>query len=454
MIKTLVTIGPNSLNYDDITKFASYTKLFRLNGSHSDIAWHKSAVKLIRSVCPDAFILIDIPGIKPRTANTENIDITKDQKVLFGNGDFGEGCLQIKLTKPLPANQGLLESFSLNDGQFLFDIKKIGSNFVVGKSRESFCLLPKKGINLPGSVYNEDKQYEIYQNFIEVISELDVDALGLSFVQTGQLVDKIRAIKPNIVLISKIENSEGLKNCSEIAAASDVIMIDRGDLVAEIGYENLFLGIEEISKITKSHGKPLIMATENLESMINRELPSKSEVISLAHSASIGVDCFMLSEETAISNNAHVIVKWLAEFSDKLPEGRNLNFSVKNKLDGFKLDIWKSVYSYPEFPVIIMSKSGRAVSRYLSMQPNADVFVITNNEVLRKSSLLYSNSIKVFKLHMDDIPNIDLLWTTIEQNKETIFAKNSKVMALYVSKYLNKPRVNSITIFEKSDFFG
>ena len=78
-------------------------------------------------------------------------------------------------------------------------------------------------------------------------------------------------------------------------------MVDRGDLVAEIGYENLFSGIETIAQATKSNGKPLIMATENLESMLDRDMPSKSEVVSLAHSASIGVDCFMLSEETALS---------------------------------------------------------------------------------------------------------------------------------------------------------
>ena len=104
---------------------------------------------------------------------------------------------------------------------------------------------------------------------------------------------------PNLALVAKIENSEGLRNCIDIVNQSDAIMIDRGDLAAEIGFDRLFGSIIAISDQAKAHGKPLIMATENLETMVDRELPSKSEVMSLSHSISIGVDCFMLSEETA-----------------------------------------------------------------------------------------------------------------------------------------------------------
>ena len=104
----------------------------------------------------------------------------------------------------------------------------------------------------------------------------------MSFVQTGDLVDEIREVVPNLVIVSKVENSEGLRNCTEIIRRSDAIMIDRGDLAAEIGLENLFRAIATIADETKGYGKPLIMATENLETMLHRNVPSKSEVISIA----------------------------------------------------------------------------------------------------------------------------------------------------------------------------
>ena len=96
--------------------------------------------------------------------------------------------------------------------------------------------------------------------------------------------------------------------------SSDAIMIDRGDLAAEIGFDGLFDAISLISGDTKARGKPLIMATENLETMIDRDVPSKSEIISLAHSASIGVDCIMLSDETATADSGQSTVLWLDAF--------------------------------------------------------------------------------------------------------------------------------------------
>ena len=451
MIKTIITIGPNSLSEDDILKFMSHSNLFRLNGSHSNVQWHKAAVSLIRKVCPDAFILMDIPGIKPRTANTNNIEIKKGEIVCFGENSRDRNILVINLTKALPRYESTLRKFSINDGQFLFDVIEVGKSFVIGRARESFTLLPKKGINLPGSVYDDKQQFNVYTQFIESIKKLEIDALGLSFIQNADVVNKIRLIHPEPILISKVENSEGLRNCAEIAEASDAVMVDRGDLVAEIGYQHLFSGIEEISRSTKLCGKPLIMATENLESMINRDLPSKSEVVSLAHSASIGVDCFMLSEETATSDNAHIIVSWLSEFLAALSPPK-ISKTLAQATVGYKADIWKSMRNYSELPTLIMSKSGRAVETHFSQNQHSQSYVLTDNQRLAKLCKLYCNVITVFEASIGELPIIELIWKEINKHKETIFLKHDKILAVYVSKYTKTPRANTITIFQKDDF--
>jgi pyruvate kinase len=452
MIKTIVTIGPNSLSKKDIDEFAKHTSLFRLNGSHSDLEWHRRAIKLIRGACPQAFILMDIPGIKPRTKNQKNIKISKGDEIVFGKATNENGLIAIDLTKPLPSYNCQLTKFSLNDGQFLFDVTQTGSDFIAGRSRESFTLLPKKGINLPGSIYDEEKQFEIYQSFIKEIKDLKIDALGLSFVQTGELVERIRKLRPELVLVSKVENTEGLINCSDISTVSDAVMIDRGDLVAEIGYERLFSAIEDIVNLTKAYGKPLIMATENLESMIDRELPSKSEVISIAHSAKIGTDCFMLSEETALSDNKHIILNWLSTFlKDLAPHNIRKNIKTTDIFD-YKSDIWESVSRYPNIPALIMSKSGRAITKYLSQAQNTNLFLLTNNAKVVKIAQLYSHDITVFEKTIDDLPTIEILWKVINNNKLKIFEKNDKVLAIYVSKYSKTPRANTITIMQKDDF--
>ena len=213
MIKILVTVGPESNNQCSLQEFSKKTNLFRLNGSHATIQWHQAAISSIRKACPNAFILMDIPGVKPRTNNLENIKIFKDQEVVFGKAPLGEQRLSIQLTRNLPKHDNSVNNFSVNDGQFEFDILNFGDGCVTGRSRSDFKLLPRKGINIPNSVYDEAQQTTIYKNFIKKIIEMDIDGLGLSFVQTGELVEHIRTVAPNLVLISKIENSEGLRNC-------------------------------------------------------------------------------------------------------------------------------------------------------------------------------------------------------------------------------------------------
>lgn len=450
MINTLVTIGPPSLNDVDIKYFSEKTDLFRLNGSHSDLEWHKKAVLEIRRFSPDAFILMDIPGVKPRTNNSEVIQIEKGQEISFGLEAGMECDLHINLTKNIPKVEMAPPTFSLNDGQFLFDTTKSGDGFIVGRSRDSFKLLPKKGINLPESVYDEDQQFEIYKDFIKKIDGLEINGLGLSFVQTGELVRKLKGIVPDLVLISKIENSEGLRNCIEISNMSDAIMIDRGDLVAEIGFKNLFRGIETISLATKSSGRPLIMATENLESMIDRELPSKSEVMSLAHSASLGVDCIMLSEETALSSNAKAIVTWLTDFLDQ-----PFDLKIKDLLNptiGKYSQIWDALTIFEHMPILIMSKSGYAVFDYFSRIPNGSLTLVTQNKKIMMVSKLFQNPITIINAEVKDNIPIEALMDTIRLNKSKVFKNSKQIVAVYVSKYVNIPRANCLTILNWGDF--
>ena len=450
MINTLVTIGPSSLNDADIKYFAERTNLFRLNGSHNNLDWHEKAIVKIRKFSPDAFILMDIPGVKPRTNNSEVIQIEKGQEIGFGL-EAGMQCdLHIDLTRNIPKIEKGPPTFSLNDGQFLFDTVRSGDGFIVGRSRDSFMLLPKKGINLPGSVYDEVQQFEIYKDFIERIGDLEINGLGLSFVQTGELVSKLKEIVPGLVLVSKIENSEGLRNCNEISNRSDAVMIDRGDLVAEIGFKNLFKGIEAISLAAKSCGRPLIMATENLESMVHRELPSKSEVMSLAHSASLGVDCVMLSEETALSSNAQAIVGWLTDFLDQ-----SFDLIITDKLETpLKKypQIWDALETLQDLPVMIMSKSGYAVFDYFSRVPSGSLTLVTENEKIIMTSKLFRNEINIIKANLKDNIPIETVINTVKLNKEKVFRGSKRIVAIYVSQYVNNPRANSLTILSSDDF--
>ena len=312
----LVTIGPKSEELSSIKEISKYTKFFRLNGSHNTIDWHVNVAKLIREACPSAMILLDIPGIKPRTNNPKAIKIKKDETILFSHGlkSVRGGIKQIPLTNPLPKINKGVSSFSLSDGSHEFDLLDHTDNSVYGKSKEDFRLLPKKGLNIPASIYNDDLQLEVYLKFLEKVKKVDFNAVGLSFVQNSESLKAVRKIFQDKLLVSKIENKLGVKNRGEITKCSDMIMIDRGDLFAEVGITNFYKSIMDISSTTKSYGRPLIMATENLDSMRYRLQPSKSEIIALQHSIKIGSDLLMLSDETATSGLYMNTIRWLNTF--------------------------------------------------------------------------------------------------------------------------------------------
>ena len=240
-----------------------------------------------------------------------------------------------------------------------------------------------------------------------------------------------------------------MKNVSEISSASDAVMVDRGDLVAEVGFSNLFSAVEKISQITKSLGRPLIMATENLESMTTRKLPSKSEVISLAHSATLGVDCFMLSEETAMSKNRREIVDWLHTFlKQKMPVK---TYEPGKKFRRYNL-IWQALAGFENLPAIIVSKSGRALFNFMAHRPSGEITILTSSKKTEKVSMLFGNKIKVIRTEIPQKNTVSLIYNIIMQKKEEIFENYDQVIAVYVSEYLVEPRANTISLFDRVDF--
>ena len=153
-MKILPTIGPISNSLKSIKILNKYSSIFRLNGSHNSIDWHKKTIHKIKKINTQNQILLDIPGVKPRTGNKDKIFIRKNQLVSFFYKKSKFNGLSIPLTHPLPEIKNIL-NFTISDGNFLFKIIKKEKNCIIAKSSQSFTLESKKGLNLPNSIYND-----------------------------------------------------------------------------------------------------------------------------------------------------------------------------------------------------------------------------------------------------------------------------------------------------------
>lgn len=460
MTKILATIGPVSERAKDLKKIIKFTNLLRINGSHNTLNWHHKVSKNIKKIDNSCKILIDFPGIKPRTLNNKTISIKKNQKVTFiykKNNKISKNLSNSKnifISKPFPK---ILKTnfFSISDGRYSFKFISFFKNKLVGIARDSFNLLPQKGLNIPGSVYNNNYQSKIYLKFLEEIlkKKIKFDAIGLSYIQDEKIIKKIKKIIPSKIIVSKIENSEGCRNLEKIVKFSDAVMIDRGDLSAELGNEQLYFQIKEIIRICRHYAKPIIMATENLESLTINNYPSKGDLVSLGYSIEEKIDQIMLSDETATSKKFIFIIKWLYKFLIK----KNILFEKKifkkNNLilnNSFLDKFFSSLKSHQD-QIVVFTRKGYIVDQILKLLPGIKIFIFTDNKKIHLLSSFRKNCISFltnkFQRNMSDF-----IYKNIKKNKDIIFKYNLNCYLTYVSFARNKSRANTITKISSIDF--
>tara|TARA_B100000780_G_C21112461_1_gene449687 strand:+ start:1092 stop:2432 length:1341 start_codon:yes stop_codon:yes gene_type:complete len=445
-MKILPTIGPASEKIKDLKFLFKYCSIARLNTSHNHISWHKKMIRLIKKINNKVDILVDIPGVKPRTNNKININVKKNDIISFGyvSGIANKNIIQ--LTRKLPQTKGKVNKFfSLDDGKILFRLIKFNKNMILGKALHDCVIKPKKGLNIPNSIYDNNEQKKIYIEYLNKFKNEKINAVGLSFVQNKELIIFLKKKFFKFLMISKIENSEGLKNADEICKHSDAIMIDRGDLSAEIGENNLFDAILKISSLTKKYGKPLIMATENLESMSMSNNPTKNDIISLGFSNQINSDVIMLSEETAISNKWKNIIIWLNKFLIS----KEKKLFIKNDDNIF----WKTIDLVKDYTLVIFTKKGLMLDKVFTKSIKNNVFVFTDRQKTKSISNFYKNA-KCFLTKKIDNKNLNKFYfDNIKKYKKIIFKKTNQIFLITISFPRKGSTANTLSLINKKDIF-
>jgi len=446
-MKILPTIGPATEKTKDLEYLFNYCSMVRLNSSHNKISWHKRMINLINKINDKIEILVDIPGVKPRTNNINPIIVKKNDIIYFGYNTKKLGKNFVELTRKLPKKKGSSNKFfTLDDGKILFKLVKFNNKIISGKALYDCIIHPKKGLNIPNSVYDNKEQKNIYINYLEKFKNSKINAVGLSFVQNKELIIYLKKKFSKFLMISKIENSEGLKNADEICKYSDAIMIDRGDLSAEIGDNNLYDAILKISNLTKKYGKPLIMATENLETMSKSNNPSKNDIISLGFSSQINSDVIMLSEETATSTKWKNIIIWLNNFlisrNKKLPQ--QYNDSI----------FWDTVNLVKDCTLVVFTKKGLMLDKIFKKSNTNDVFVFTDTQKTKSISNFYKNA-KCFVTGKINNKNLSkYYYDNIKKYNKIIFNKTNQIILITISFPRKGSTANTLSLINKKDILS
>lgn len=304
--KIIATIGPASEEKIEVL-LKSGVNGVRLNFSHNRHSWHAEVIKKVRVAARklkrSVAIIQDLQGPKIRIGTVEQmLSVSAGDTLEFaleGTTKAGQIPIQYDFTGEVKKGERLL----LRDGQVTTEIVSVRSGVVKVRVLSGGKFGSQHGINLPDTLMEGSKLTKKDLADVKFGLTQDIDYIALSFIHTAEDIERLRAIikksKQNVRIIAKIETAPAVENLYEIIEASDVVMIARGDLATETSPELVPIVGRKIIRICREKKRPVIMATQMLETMTNSLQPTRAEVNDVATAVSLGVDAVMLSGETA-----------------------------------------------------------------------------------------------------------------------------------------------------------
>jgi len=403
--KIIATIGPATSSKSMIEKMIiAGMDTARINMSHyQDNFDIKSIVKFIRQGAKkhkkSVAIMMDLPGPKIRTSNTEIIRVIRGKEYSLGKSSDIPINFDLKF-KGLDSGAKV----KIDDGKISFRvIKKISNSKILIRSLNTGEIKSRKGVNISGLNINLPTLQAKDIKFAKMAIELNLDWIALSFVRfkdDRELLDKLfKRKKQFIPLIAKIEKTEAVHDINNIIDSFDGVLIARGDLGLELELEQVPSLQKKIIKKCNLRCKPVIVATQMLESMISNPLPTRAEVSDVASAIYDGTDSIMLSGETAVGDFPLESIRMMKTITLNVEreiaedEGFKSLVSIPDKTD-VKKSICFSAYQMSKDlsikVMIIMTESGDTGNSMSSFRPTSPIIAMTPSEnVYRKLALTW-----------------------------------------------------------------
>ena len=405
--KIIATLGPAIHSENKLKAIVNAgVDAFRINFSHniSGISKIVTRIRKIEKILKKRIAVIaDLQGVKLRIGkiDADEISIKHNQKFIFDSnkkiGNQNRVCFPypIILKKLKPGNKILID-----DGKFVFKVVKKIKNGVVTTCLSQNCKIrSNKSIHLQNFYMPFNNLTQKDKNDIKTAKKLGCNWIALSYIQNAKLIGEARKlIDKDMGIICKIENKTALRNINEIINASDAIMIARGDLAIDVGHSDVpQIQLDLIKKCSKL-SKPVIVATQMLESMIENATPTRAEINDIATAIFQGADVVMLSAETAIGKYPIETVRVMAKTVISTEKYKKLHIQdFKNKVD-VKEDPRKSIvlsvkdlaYNPMVKAIIAFSNSGSTAKLVSTMRPSVKILTISPNiNTCRLTSLLW-----------------------------------------------------------------
>ena len=447
--KIVATVGPSCDTYEGLLDLVKAgVNVFRLNFSHGTHEDKKNVIdniwKIVKNEPYNISILADLQGPKLRVGDLDNgrIELKSGQELIFTTEKMLGTSEKIYVSYPnLSTDVKVGERVFLDDGKMELMVKKIISpKEILVSVTLGGTLLPRKGVNLPDSELTMASLTEKDKKDLEFIFTQRIDWLALSFVRKPiDIIELKKIIKKNnskLKVIAKIEMPEALKNLRDIIVESDGIMVARGDLGVEIPVEKVPMMQKDIIRKCMHRAKPVIVATQMMESMIDRTKPNRSEVSDVANAVLEGADAVMLSGETATGQYPTLVVQTMSKIIMEV-ESTVYDYNREDTLtpqphspsflsDAICYTACKLAEDSEANALVGMTQSGYTAFMLSSYRPKCPLYIFSKERTLI-SQLSLSWGVRAF-YYAEEESLDDIIFDQINILKERGFLKKDDVV--------------------------
>lgn len=405
--KIIATLGPSTSSKEIMKQMViEGTDVFRINFSHADYEVIKNNVKIIREINQElgtsVGILGDLQGPKLRIGKVkEGAFLRPDDILTFTNEDVeGDGKKVFMTYKNFAKDVKVGENILIDDGKIVLQVMETnGLDTVTAKTLQGGPLSSKKGVNLPNTNVSLPALTQKDIEDVKFMLGLEFDWIALSFVRHAQdirdlknLIEKESSSHHTVPIIAKIEKPEGVENIDEILTECQGLMVARGDLGVEIPMEEVPAIQKTLVRKARDYSKPVIIATQMMETMINSLTPTRAEVNDVANSVLDGADAVMLSGETSVGKYPVEVIENMAKIVKNIETSHY--YKIRNApIEKQFIDIderfitkrlclaaVRIAKTTPSRAIVTLTNSGYTAFEISAHRPNTHIVVFCGNQ--------------------------------------------------------------------------